>query len=41
VDCTSFALMERLGNDQALAFDAHFRTYRFGRQRKRAVRVVQ
>jgi hypothetical protein len=33
--------MERLDIDQALAFDAHFRSYRLGPQRKRAFRVVQ
>ena len=30
VDCTSFALMERLRLDEALAFDSHFRVYRYG-----------
>jgi predicted nucleic acid-binding protein len=40
IDCTSFALMERLRLDEALAFDAHFRIYRFGPQRQRAFRIV-
>jgi predicted nucleic acid-binding protein len=37
-DCTSFAVMERLGLDEAFAFDAHFLVYRFGPSRKRAIR---
>jgi len=40
VDCTSFALLERLGMDEAFAFDSHFRLYRWGPQRRRALRVV-
>jgi predicted nucleic acid-binding protein len=35
-DCTSFALMERIGVHEAFAFDAHFLVYRFGARRDRA-----
>lgn len=40
VDCTSFAVMERLRLDEALAFDPHFRVYRYGVRRQRAFRIV-
>ena len=40
IDCTSFALMERLRLDEALAFDNHFRVYRYGGRRQRAFRIV-
>jgi len=40
IDCTSFALMERLRLDEALAFDKHFRVYRYGSSRRRAFRIV-
>lgn len=40
IDCTSFALMERLKLDEALAFDSHFRVYRYGRRRERAFRII-
>ena len=31
------AVMERLGFNDVLAFDAHFRVYRYGRDRQRAL----
>lgn len=40
IDCTSFALMERLKLDEALAFDSHFRVYRYGLRRERAFRII-
>lgn len=39
VDATSFAVMERLGEHEAFAFDEHFRVYRFGPGRKRSFTV--
>ncbi len=38
VDGSTFALMERLGIDEAFAFDTHFLVYRFGPGRQRAFR---
>ncbi len=38
VDCTTFALMQRLGMDEAFAFDSHFLVYRYGATRHRAFR---
>ena len=38
VDCTTFAVMQRLGIDEAFAFDSHFLVYRYGMPRQRAFR---
>jgi len=40
VDCTSFALIERLYIRRAFAFDRHFGIMRFGWRRHRALEIV-
>ncbi len=40
VDCTSFAVMERLGTTRAASFDPDFAIYRFGAERKRSFEIV-
>jgi predicted nucleic acid-binding protein len=40
VDCTSFAVLERLGIGRAFAFDSHFRVVRLGERRDRALTLV-
>ncbi len=40
IDCTSFAMMERLRLVEALAFDSHFRVYRYGSRRELAFHIV-
>jgi len=39
VDSTSFAFIERLGITSALAFDTHFRIFRWGPGRRRKLRL--
>jgi len=41
IDCTSFAVMQRLGVERAASFDDDFAVFRYGRRRDRAFRVVR
>ncbi|PYQ31791.1 MAG: hypothetical protein DMF56_01420 [Acidobacteria bacterium] len=41
VDCTSFAVMQRLGLRRAASFDSDFSIFRFGPDRRRAFEVVR
>lgn len=41
VDCTSFAVMRRLGIDRAASLDNHFAVFRFGPRRRHAFTVIR
>jgi uncharacterized protein len=41
VDRTSFAVMRRLGIDQATSLDAHFAVFRFGPKRRQSFHVLR
>lgn len=40
VDCTSFAVMRRLGIERAASFDHHFAIFRFGPGRRHAFTIL-
>lgn len=41
VDCTSFAVMERLGCNRVASFDADFAVYRYGAGKRKAFEILR